>query len=140
MHPSELILNDIKDRLEWSVDDIRGAYWIDKKLDLDDLPCVVVSVDGEDIQEYGNHYLVDLSVNLKFLTVDRGFNLGDKKLLNILHDSNLIVKRISDRLQNIMKVIELSTSDIVDPIDLERSLLTIERVYKITYRRTRGLV
>lgn len=140
MHPTELILNDIKNRLDLNVQNIKSILWVDAKLDIDDLPLIIISSAGETIEDYHyNHYIVDLDVELKFMAIDGGFNRNTDAILQSMKDADAIIKRLSDRLPDIMKVDQISGTNLSETIDLERNLLVVSRIYRITYKRTRGL-
>ena len=140
MHPTELILNDIKNRLDLNVQNIKSILWVDAKLDIEDLPLITITSAGESLEDYHyNHYVVDLDVELKFMAVDGGFNRHTDAILQSMKDADAIIKRLSDRLPDIMKIDQISGTNLAESIDLERNLLVVSRIYRITYKRTRGL-
>lgn len=140
MHPTELILNDIKNRLDLNVQNIKSILWVDAKLDIEDLPLITITSAGESLKDYHyNHYIVDLDVELKFMAVDGGFNRHTDAILQSMKDADAIIKRLSDRLPDIMKIDQISGTNLAESIDLERNLLVVSRIYGITYKRTRGL-
>jgi len=140
MHPTELILNDIKNRLDLNVQNIKSILWVDAKLDIEDLPLITITSAGESLEDYHyNHYVVDLDVELKFMAVDGGFNRHTDAILQSMKDADAIIKRLSDRLPDIMKIDQISGTNLSETIDLERNLLVASRIYRITYKRTRGL-
>jgi hypothetical protein len=140
MHPTELILNDIKNRLDLNVQNIKSILWVDAKLDIEDLPLITITSAGESLEDYHyNHYIVDLDVELKFMAVDGGFNRHTDAILQSMKDADAIIKRLSDRLPDIMKIDQISGTNLAESIDLERNLLVASRIYRITYKRTRGL-
>lgn len=140
MHPTELILNDIKQRLENSVANVKSVLWVDAKLDEDDLPLLMITSDGEVIEDYHNSfYIVELDVEIKHIAIDKGFKRHTEAFLNVLKDADAIIKRLSDRLNSIMTVDETATSEMTEAINLQHNLLVASRNYRIKYKRTRGL-
>lgn len=140
MHPTEQILNDIKNKLEISVDGLKTVLWVDMKPDLEDLPVCIITVGGEVMSDYHNHfYRVELDVELKFIAIDEGFDRDVTKLLTIINDADAILKNVSTRLDTIMRFSEIATSEVTDTVDAERPMLVATRTYGITYKRTRGL-
>lgn len=140
MHPTELILNDIKSRLENSVSNVKTVLWVDAKLDEEDLPLIMISSAGETIEDYHNNfYIVELDVEIKHIAIDKGFKRHTESFLTVLKDADAIIKRLSDRLPTIMTVDETATSEMTEAINMQHNLLVASRNYRIKYKRTRGL-
>lgn len=140
MHPTESILNDIKDRITNNVQNIKSVLWIDAKVSLNDFPVLVISSAGETIRNYHNiYYIVDLDVELKFLSIDSGFNRHTQAILTAMNDVDLIIKSVTDRSNLIMTVDNVAGSNLSDSENLENNILVSSRIYRIKYKRTRGL-
>lgn len=140
MHPTEQILNDIKNRIQNNVQNVKSVLWVDSMLDKDDLPLLMITSAGEQIEDYHyNHYIVDLDVEIKHIAIDKGFRRDKTSFLTVLGDVDAIVKRLSDRLNIIMTVEQTAAGEMIESLNLENSLLVSTLNYRIKYKRTRGL-
>lgn len=140
MHPTETILNNIKDNLYQSIDGVNSVFWIDALVDLADLPCIMITNAGESIEQYHNqYYITELSVDLKFCLLEENDLTPLNKLFEIVSEADAIIKNTSLRVDPVMTVKENSTDSLEDSVNFSRPVFSINRSYLIKYKRTRGL-
>lgn len=141
MHPSETILNNIKDNLYQSIDKLSNVFWVDTLVDYKDLPCAVITSSGESIEQYhNNYYIVDLSVEIKYCILEHSQITPLKTLFSIVSAADAIIKDTSLRVDPVMTVREAGTDSIEDSVNISRPVFSVTRLYLIKYKRTRGLV
>lgn len=134
-HPTESLLNLIFSGLQYNVEDLKTLFWVDQPVQLDELPAVIIGNCAEDLANYHNdYYLVDLSVELKFMFLDEGID-AKKKIITLISACDQIVKDTAGA----MAVTEQNSGELTQSINREKKILTCSKTYNLQYRRTRGL-